>query len=182
MKTTNFVLLYYFLFLSVSILVQTTPNHFKEVPGGKSVYNNQRILQEDDYQNYIIITYSKEVTYTKANGFNCYLDQYGENYRGEIDNIKYKNKEYSMDQSLKIEANTEVQIHFNRPISSLESYFDSFYCEPNVEHINSVDFSNFDSSSLESIHYLFYRCYELKYVNFQNFDTSKVIYMNNMFY
>ena len=50
MKTTNFILLYCFLFLSVGIFAQTIHNHFKEVQGGNSGYNNQRILEENEYQ------------------------------------------------------------------------------------------------------------------------------------
>ena len=175
MKTPNFVLLYYFLFLSVNILAQTISNHLKEVPEGKFELNNPRILQKSDYKSYIIITYNREVIY--GSGFYCY-------YRRDVSKIIYQNKEYSNTDFLYIKANTNVEIHFNGPVSSLQCFFDSVHCENqdhNVDFMNSVDLSNFDSSSLKDVSHMFQYCSKLKYINFQNFHTSGVTNMESMF-
>ena len=175
MKTPNFVLLYYFLFLSVNILAQTISENLKEVPDGKFELNNPRILQKSDYKSYIIITYNREVIY--GSGFYCY-------YRRDVSKIIYQNKEYSNTAFLYIKANTNVEIHFNGPVSSLQCFFDSVHCENqdhNVDFMNSVDLSNFDSSSLKDVSHMFQYCSKLKYINFQNFDTSGVTNMESMF-
>jgi len=50
-----------------------------------------------------------------------------------------------------------------------------------MRYVESIDFSNFNSSSLINCKNLFYGCISLKSVNFTNFDLSKIINMEGMF-
>ena len=50
------------------------------------------------------------------------------------------------------------------------------------ENIIEIDFSNFNTSNVNSTRQMFFGCINLKSLNLSNFDTSKVIYMIEMFY
>ena len=52
----------------------------------------------------------------------------------------------------------------------------------NCKSIISVDFTNFDSSEVNSTGSMFYNCTSLLSLNLTNFDTSKVTWMDYMFY
>ena len=74
----------------------------------------------------------------------------------------------------------DLEIHFNKAIQTLESYFDYNY-DSFAEYIESVDFSNFDSSEITSLVCLFGGVRKLKYVNFKNFKSSKLTTLAYMF-
>ena len=52
----------------------------------------------------------------------------------------------------------------------------------NNDNIISIDLSNFNSSQIRDMSYLFCGCSSLKSINFDNFDTSNVVDMKYMFY
>ena len=81
-----------------------------------------------------------------------------------------------------IEANTEIQIHFLEPRTSLENFFAGNNIDPKVENIISIDFSHFNSSLPTNTANILYYCNSLEEINFTNFDTSKVEDMMNMFF
>ena len=93
MKTTNFILLYCFLFLSVGIFAQTIPNHFKEVQGGNSGYNIQRKLQEE---NYILVIYKEDANYSSQNFSIVSIEaENGDVWRlREFSKLVYDNQDY----------------------------------------------------------------------------------------
>ena len=51
----------------------------------------------------------------------------------------------------------------------------------NCYYLESVDFTNFDTSQVTDMSYMFYDCYALKNIDFTNFDTSQVTDMSCMF-
>ena len=63
-----------------------------------------------------------------------------------------------------------------------QSYYEMSKNDPALVNITSVDFSHFNSSLLESIEGMFYRCSSLEEINFTNFNTSNVNNMNYLFY
>ena len=51
-----------------------------------------------------------------------------------------------------------------------------------LSHITKIDFSNFDSSAVTSMKYMFSNCDSLTSIDFTNFNTSLVTNMTGMFY
>ena len=80
-----------------------------------------------------------------------------------------------------IEANTNIEIYFSEPISSVKYFFasDDEY-DPKAQYIKLIDLSYFDSSSVKETHYMFYQCSSLEEINFNNFYISKVTNMESM--
>ena len=72
-----------------------------------------------------------------------------------------------------------VKMYFKEPITTLLKFFYSE--DKQVANIKYIDFSNFDSSSIEDMSYLFFGCTSLESVNFGDFDASKVTDMRYMF-
>ena len=50
-----------------------------------------------------------------------------------------------------------------------------------MKYLISVDFSNFDSSSIKSMVGIFYLCESLKSIDFSNFDSSSLLDVGVMF-
>ena len=122
-------------------------------------------------QNYIICKYNVTVEY--KNGFQ-------NKNRQNISFIKNGNSIVGPNEKLIIEANTSIEIYFSIPINNMNSFF-SGVDDSNVQDITSIDFSHFDSSSVNFTWGLFYQCYSLEEINFGKFDTSRVTDMQNMF-
>ena len=155
-----------------------------------------------DSGHYIIFISGKNITYKSG-----FVISTGE--KGIRDNTLFtviNRKKIDNEEKLDILPNTKVEIHFPSDITTLESLFDSNY-DKNVEYIEKIDFSPFNSStvkimshlfdgcsSLNSIYltkfdtsaatdmsYMFSRCNSLKYINLSNFSTKLVTNMSNMF-
>ena len=105
--------------------------------------------------NYITIKFKNEVKYPYGFGFISDLSQ--NEYRTEIYFVKYDNVRYGLSESLIIPKDKEVKIAFNSELTSTTKFFYD-YLDPNVEHIVSIDLSNFNSSLLESAESMFYGC------------------------
>ena len=129
----------------------------------------QRKLAEGD--NYIVIYFNKEVVY---NGFQ-------NQYRNNIEKIVLNTAVQSLDGEITIPFNTGLEVHFSAIISSVSEFFSS-ESDENAVFISSVDFSNFDSSNLINMDYLFKKCSGLKSIDFSNSDLSKVTRMYGLFY
>ena len=123
--------------------------------------------------NYIIIYYGKYVKYQ---------DGFKNDYRKEISyKIKVGENEEKNDTTLlEIGQNVPVKITFESPLTSLLNFFD-INGDLNADKIISIDFSNFDSSKIENLGYLFYGCSALKSIDFSTFDSSLVTNMESMF-
>ena len=94
--------------------------------------------------NYIIVQYGEKTEY--PNGF-------GNQYRNGVAFINYNNKFYSKNESLTIEQNGTIEIHFGYAVKSLVVFFgyesNSKSGDKNVENIVSIDLSNFNSSLID---------------------------------
>lgn len=109
-------------------------------------------------ENYIIIHINQNAIYN--NGF------YNE-YRKKVRFIT-TTRSFAYTKSVEIPAGTKIEISLENDIETLEHFFDSRYDE-NMRYVESIDFSNFNSSSLINCKNLFYGCTSLKSVNFTNF-------------
>ena len=103
-------------------------------------------------------------------------------YRDSVSYILVEGQtdKFTIEQEFTIPANGKIEIHFTQSITSLESFFDAYY-DDNDKNIISIDFSNFDSSSLAIVALLCNDCSSLKEINFTNFNTAQVTAMNHMF-
>ena len=70
-----------------------------------------------------------------------------------------------------------ITLIFNEPIQSTNNMFKGI-----TNYIDEIDMSNFDSSKLVSMEYMFHGCQYLKNVNFGNMDTSLVQNMKGLFF
>ena len=135
--------------------------------------NFPRKLEPNDYDTYITIYFKKECNY--SNGFKNY-------YRNDIGFLvnKENNVRLTSDETFIIHENTAIEIHFNKSVKSLRSFFDDFY-DKNVQYLVSIDLSNFDSSLVTDMYSLFYGCISLESINLSKFNTSLVTNMGSMF-
>ena len=125
--------------------------------------------------NYIRIHYN-------INGNLLYNSGFANNYRSteDLDHLR-DTSDFSPSQQFAIApSSANLEIHFKNAISTLESYFDANY-DINAAYIDSVDFSNFDSSHIACLNYLFKGVTELKYVNFANFNSSGLTALKETF-
>ena len=137
--------------------------------------------------NYIVLvlTYSSEhlmrlfpgKTKGYKNGFMNNKDE-----RKSISFVNYKNSTYRYDSPFYFDLKdyqTEIEIHFFKPITNLSYFFSSNGL--NSEPIYSIDFSHFDSSLIEDTSCMFENNKYIEEINFTNFNTSLVKNMENMF-
>ena len=131
--------------------------------------------------NYILLEYGNQTYY--PNGF-IYNGNENNAYRKD-NNIEFILKEneiykYTGEEELNIEAGTWIKIFFSKPINTLESFFDKSFDE-NVENIVFIDFSYFDSSSINNINSLFKGCSSLKSIDLSYIKTSLIKSMEQLF-
>jgi hypothetical protein len=107
--------------------------------------NPQRSLQEND-KNKILLYFNQNCDY--PSGFK-------NDYRKDISLIRQGYDTYEIDISKKIslKKDAEVEIHFANPIKTFEHFFDSTY-DKNMEFVEFIDFTYFDSSEVENLKYL----------------------------
>ena len=122
--------------------------------------------------NYIKLYYKSDTTY--LTGFNNL-------YRNNISFINYNNITMLDNNELTIQADSEVEIHFKPHIDDLQKFF-SQEIDNNMEYLQSIDFTHFDSSMVTNINSIFYGCSSLESINLSNIDTSSITDMNSMFY
>jgi len=185
MKSGNFLLIYIILSLlllfPINVLGEKASNDSMKDPEGKFGYKNQRKL-EGENENYISIIFGENVQYES------FEVSFTDEETGDPINIRkfsqiVYNGDSSKDINSIIEANKPLEIHFDYPIESLESFFNAEQSyDPNCDKIIYVDLSHFDSSALKRTNSMFYKCTSIQSINFTNFDTSLVEDMNSMFY
>ena len=127
---------------------------------------------KSDSDNYITIKYNDNTEY--QSGFkidNCPS-------RKKISYIIYHDIISMDEESLIIDANQTIEIHFTNIITSLENFFN---CEQdtNAKNIISVDFSHFDSSLIKNIDNMFYKCSSLNSLDISNFDLGSIEISDN---
>ena len=143
MKAGNFFLIFSF---SILIRLMANPNEeFSSQLGKKNIARrypekNKLVIfrKLEEYDTYITLSFKEDCTYQTGFG-NIFRN--GINY---IKNTQNDEKFYSGD-TLTIIKDTEFEIHFNESVTNL-NYFFSSSDDENMIYLNSVDFSNFDSS------------------------------------
>ena len=135
----------------------------------------QKELDEETKENYIIIYFGKDVSYDES-GFAKKIAS-----RQAISSIKLENAVKEKAEALEIKANSKVEIHFDAQIKSLENFFSKGY-DANTQHLVSADLSHFDASELTSFLQCFSECASLTTFIKPNNVTSKLTTMSTMFY
>ena len=152
---------------------------------------NQNQDEKNEYwccsQNYYLDMESCEsfnfitVQYKLSNVDLPYNQGFGNKRSEEIMYIKKGDTVYKPDEALVINKdNTNIEIYFSEGVKSLKNMFSSEIDE-NVEYIESIDFSNFDTSLVADMSNLFHGCKKLYSVDLSNFNTKEVTNMNSMF-
>ena len=150
--------------------------------------NKTNIQRKLNSQNYINLTIKDK---GKINILNI-LDEFPENIPSEIllfekpinftlengYDFRYKNKNYgSLYVCVNMEENNQtIIIKWNKTISNM------MYMFFEAKSILTIDFTNFDSSSVVNMHNLFHNCYSLISLKLNNFDTSSITDINGLFY
>ena len=172
---------YFLIYVMMVLLSSSFYIHAKPLPKfsksqidkGISEQKSQRNLQSEEEDSYIVLHYGKETTYT--NGFK-------NDYRKNISFILLRtdNSKLTDEDELNIPAGSEIEIHFNSSVNNIENFF-SQSIDENMANVVSIDFSNFNSSSVTNMNSLFSNCVSLESVDLTNFTTSSVTTMSNMF-
>ena len=122
--------------------------------------------------NYITVTYQNDVSY-EAGKFPI--------NRNNIAFLNIGKKSLGPKNALSLPAETEIEIHFSSPLSTLKQFFDAS-SDSNCEQLKSVQFTNFNSQSLTDMSKIFYGCTNIKSIDLSNLITSKVKSMTDAFY
>ena len=169
----TFVLIILIVFTSNALGKHLTTN--KKIDSYNTKDNAPRNLQgANNYDSYITLKYNEDSKY--PNGFK-------NAYRNDISYIKNKESNSRIPAEAKLDINKDfrIEIHFSSPVTSLAYFFDKIKDE-NMQYLESVDFTNFDSSLVTNMNSMFYGCNSLKSITFTNYNTNKVITMNSLFY
>ena len=121
----------------------------------------------------MILKFKKNLEYPKG---------FINDYRKEISFLinRENNTKLKSNEKLIINKNFEIEIHFNKAVKTLTSFFNRFK-DKNIFYLVSIDLSNFDASTITDLDRMFYGCDSLESINFLNFNTSLVTYMMSMF-
>lgn len=145
----------------------------------------QRINQQKGHSkrklasgNYIALRYGDWSPYA---GYLNHRFTNGARSGGDISSIKYANQYFSVNsRDLGVTEDYELEIHFNKQMTSINNYFNSGY-DSYMSNIQYVDLSHFDSSELISAVQLFKGCSKLTSVNLKDFYAPKLTTINSMF-
>ena len=163
------------IFVAILFLISPIDILCEKMPKYTLQKHDQRKLEVNS--NYIRVEYGEETTYIE--------NEFKNLFRQSIDYIKYKGHVVDLENEFTIEANTNIEIYFSEPITSLYAFFFTnvqFSGDPKAANIKLIDLSHFDSSSLINTEDMFKGCSSLEEIYFNNFDTSKVSSMKGMFY
>ena len=164
--------------------------------------NDNRIRRLEEKENYITVLYRDKFW----NADYEYSKGYGNEKRKGISFIELGDFKYNATEKFTIKEGSEIKIHFSKSITSLEYFFSDNY-DKYVEHIESIDFSNFDLSlvtsfnkifngcntlqsikfsnnisSILDLRYMFAGCSSLKSIDLSDFDTSSLLHFEGMFF
>ena len=136
--------------------------------------NIKRYLEKDENDNFIVLYFKQNCNYSE--GFKKHRKGISFIINRENNNTKINSGE-----RLIINKNFGVEIHFNKRITNLRRFF-NFDFDNNMKYVISIDFSNFDTSSVTDMSFMFYGCSSLESLDLSNFNTSSVTNMYSMFY
>ena len=181
MKPRNFTLIISFIILilldsSTHILGKPLSKSQKSrLSKGNVVNEAQRFLEGGDgYDIYMLLYFKQTVSY--PGGFI-------NDYRKSISFIinRENNTHLTSEETLIVNKGFGIEIHFNTTIKNLAKFFSAVFDE-NMQFLESLDFTNFNSSFVNNMESIFYGCSSLKSIDFSNFNTSSVTTMSYMFY
>ena len=164
MKIFKFILFYDKVILML-VLISVSGN---DSPKGIRNLNLNNSDNQDD--NYLIIQYKSR---QQLNFMNF---DYFENIRY----IKIGDQNFSSNDRIRVDANTDIEIHFIEVFRNLYFFFKD--ATATYKNIISVNFSHFDTSLVTNMSHLFYECQDLQSLDLSNFNTSLVTDMSYMFY
>ena len=146
---------YFLIFFLMNLLLFTSSNNGKFLSklGKKQIdLDNVNKLSKRQLQtdNYILIKFNRDCNYPKG---------FENDWRMNISYIinRENNANLTSIQELIIHKEYGIEIHFNLDLTDLFSFF-SKYEDNNMEYLMSVDFSNFYSSLITDISYMFAGC------------------------
>ena len=175
MKLVSLLVFCFFTLLNTfNASIGDPPNNF--IDKSLSREDSPRKLQAKE--NYISITFTREVHYGSFNG----------NYRHDIKHIynHYDGKTYAAYDGMTVHGNVPIDIYFTIPMTDMTNFFWNergflYNVDQNLDYLRTVDFSHFDASELHKTYSMFKFCYNLVSVNFENFHAPKLEYAKNMF-
>ena len=154
----------YLLFILILIyLINIKGNNSSiEIRNLERVNDNIRILNEQ-IDNYVIIEFKEDNTYNEGAFFAKY------NYDGYLSYFKKENEneKFYPNSSFFVGKNTKLEVHFNESIKDLSGFLN---CDGivNLKHLISADFCHFDTSSAETMEFMFYGCSSLQTLYLSN--------------
>ena len=169
-----------FIFVLIILIVSTNNalrKHLNELKGSYAYKTDQNVLrnlQADGYESYIILYFNEDCRY--PNGFT-------NPRRSDISYIinRENNDKITSETELIINKDFRIEIYFSSSVRDMRSFFDRDY-DDNIQYLISIDFTNFDSSLLSDIRWMFFGCNSLETIILTNFDTSLVTDMSAIFY
>ena len=180
MKELNFLLICLIVFsITISKDGQKSTNRKETLPTS----DKKRTLDND---NYIIVYYSASAMYGPSfvtSGYTIFNQDIPT--RSQVSSLTVlgntgSTNEIAPNGDFHVYPGEGLKIHFNKKISSLKDFFNTKYDEKAVS-INSVDFSNFDTTELTDLSGMFYGVVYLGTVNFGNFDGAKITNISEIF-
>ena len=127
--------------------------------------------------NFIVLYYTQDCNY--ENGF-----QSNPNYRNSKYLIFYNETLIKSSKKISIAEKSgglKVIIYFYYSPTSLEKFFD-INEDSNMQYVESIDLSNFDTKETVNMNSMFYGLSSLKSLNLSDLDIEKVTDMNSMSY
>ena len=144
-------------------------------PNTESIEDNypRYMEKKDEYDTYMILYFLEDLNYSES---------FNNSYRENISYIlnRKDNAKFKAEEKIEVDKGFGIEIHFDKPVNSLNNFFSSFY-DGNMEYLESIDFSNFDSSLVTDMSHMFDGCISLKSINILNLNTSLVTDTSFMF-
>ena len=177
MEKISFLMIYLFFFRFVMPIPHESKKDLTKLKMiNKDSINElkSQISRNLENDNYIVLYFTQDCYYSSG---------FVNEYRNDIDfiiNENNKNIKYTKEEPFNVIKAYGIEIHFNKNISSLNSFFDSDKDE-NMLYLMSVNFRNFNSISISDTRYMFRGCSSLESIDLSNVDTFKVTDMFMMF-
>jgi surface protein len=134
--------------------------------------------------------------YSKKNMLMSRKDDYAffkDEYKNIIKHIEFKNNNYIPDNydiswDVSLTLNNTVKAYLVNDTLYISSIDDVLYAPSSMKYyfsqftnLESVNFTNLNTSEVNNMSYLFYKCSKLNSINYSNIDTSKVTNISLMY-
>ena len=134
---------------------------------------SRNMEEQNEYDTFMILFFKEDCHYVEG---------FKNDFRNDISFIlnRKTNDKLNPEEKLYIDRDFGIEIHFNKAVNNLYSFFHSYFDE-NMIYLEYIDFSNFDSSSVTDMSSMFNGCDSLKSIDLSNFNTSLVTDMQTLF-